>query len=138
VGKWHAEGKSFGNNQDPNAPRAAAEPWVSDEVTEWHPGKFFLVQREDAKTGGAPLVTHALIGYDQERGEYFAHAVENHGFYRRYTMRVEGRVWTLHSSTERARIEFSEDGTRQTVSWEWRPRDDAWLPLCERTNVRVG
>jgi len=37
---------------------------------------------------------------------------------------------------ERARIQFSEDGDRQTVLWEWRPFDDEWQPLCDRVNIR--
>jgi hypothetical protein len=37
--------------------------------------------------------------------------------------------------TERARIEFSEDGRQQMITWEWRPRDQ-WLPLCDRVAVR--
>jgi hypothetical protein len=53
-------------------------------------------------------------------------------------MRVEGRMWTFESNTERATVEMSSDGKRQTVRWEWRPKDDRWLPLCERVNERVG
>ena len=34
--------------------------------------------------------------------------------------------------------EFSEDGMTQNVTWEWRPRDETSLPLCDRTNVGVG
>lgn len=137
VGKWHAEGQSYGRNQDRNDPRANAEPWVSDEVTEWHAGRFFIVQHEDAKTGPAALITHGVIGHDLETGEYVAHAFENHGFHRRYAVHVDGRVWTFSGDTERARIEFSEDGQMQSVAWEWRPFDNEWLPLCDRTNVRL-
>jgi hypothetical protein len=131
VGRWHAEGRSFGAD--------TADPWVSDEVTEWHPGKFFVVMREDARIGSSStLNTHAVWGWDEAAGEYFAHTFENHGHCRRYRVRVDGRAWTLTGTTERARIEFSEDGNRQTVTWEWRPKDDRWVPLCERTNVRVA
>ena len=137
VGRWRAEGQSYGQNQDRNDPKANAEPWVSDEVTEWHAGKFFIVQREDARIGLGTLITHSVIGYDEPSGGYVAHAFENHGFYRRYTVRVDGRIWTFSGDTERARIEFSEDGRTQTVTWEWRPLDDEWLPLCDRVNVRA-
>ena len=138
VGRWHAEGQSYGQDQDRNHPRAAPQPWVSEEVTEWHPGRFFVVQREDARTGSDSLITHAVIGYDAETGEYVAHAFENHGHYNRYVGQVDGRTWTFSGERERVRIEFSEDGRRQDVRWEWRPHDDEWLPLCDRTNVRVG
>lgn len=137
VGTWHAAGHSFATNQDPRNPRGTAEPWVSTEVTEWHSGKFFVVQREDATAGSAPLITHAIIGYDAASGDYIAHAFENHGHYRRYVVGVVGRTWTFTGDTERARVEFSEDGHTQTVRWEWRPDGDVWLPLCDRTNVRA-
>jgi hypothetical protein len=138
VGKWHAEGESYGGpRQNRKDPKANAERWVSDEVTEWHPGQFFVVQREDATIGSGSLITHAVLGYDAEAGHYISHAFENHGHYRRYIVRVDGNVWTLSGDTERCRIEFSEDGNHQTVSWEWRPVDDEWLPLCARVNARV-
>jgi hypothetical protein len=30
---------------------------------------------------------------------------------------VDGNVWTFSGETERARIEFSDDGRRQTITW---------------------
>jgi hypothetical protein len=74
----------------------------------------------------------------QRRRADFADAVENHGFRRRYAVKNEGRVWTFTSDLERARIEISEDGRTQRVVWEYRPVGEAWVPLCERTNRRVG
>lgn len=139
VGRWHAEGQSYGGpNQNPSSPKADATKWESDETTVWHPGQFFVVQREDARIGTDSLITHSVLGFDSTSGEYYAHAFENHGYYRRYRVRVEGRIWTFESDTERATVEMSADGKRQTVRWEWRPKDDRWLPLCERVNERVG
>jgi hypothetical protein len=69
-------------------------------------------------------------------GRYFARTFENHGFYRRYDVTVDGNVWTFSGETERARIEFSDDGRRQTITWEWRPKD-LWLPLCDRVATKV-
>lgn len=136
VGTWHAVGRSYAKNQDPKEPRAAAEPWVSDDTTARHPGQFFVTQLEDARAGTASLVTHAVIGCDDEG--YVVHAFTNQGHHNRYTGRVDGRVWTFGGDKERVRIEFNEDGNEQTVVWEWRPRGEEWLPLCDRTNTRVG
>jgi len=47
-------------------------------------------------------------------------------------MVVDGRVWTLTGETESARIEFSEDGNTQTITWEWLPKG----PLCDRVAKR--
>ena len=138
VGTWHAEGQSYGGQeQDPTDPRSHAAAWISDEVTVWHPGGFFIKKDEHAVIDGASLVTHVVIGWDGDTGAFVAHAFENHGFYRRYAVRADGQVWTFTGDTERARIEFSADGRQQTVTWEWRPINDAWLPLCDRSNIRV-
>ena len=61
---------------------------------------------------------------------------ENHGFYRHYEVVVEGKEWTVTGETERARIQFSEDGKTQTITWEWRPGGQ-WLPLCDRVARRL-
>lgn len=137
IGKWHAEGQSFGNQQNRQRPREHAQRWISEETTVWHPGRFFVLQHEEATVGSRSLITDAVLGYDAQSGHYVAHAFENHGHYRRYVVRVDGRIWTFNGDTERARIEFSDDGNKQLVVWEWRPVDDDWLPLCERTNARV-
>lgn len=137
VGRWHAEGLSFGRNQDRAEPRRNSEAWVSEEVTHWHAGNFFVIQEETARTGDEPLITHSVIGVDAGSGEFFATTVENHGHSRRYAVTNDGPKWTFLGDTERARIEFSDDGRTQNVAWEWRPSGDEWLPLCERTNRRA-
>lgn len=137
AGNWRAEGTSYGADQDPAAPRANGAAWSSEETVRLLDGGFFLILDERAMVGSDLLVTHAIIGWDKAAGQYVSHAAENHGHYRRYEIAVSGRTWTLDSGTERARIEFSEDGTYQTVFWEWRPKGDRWLPLCERVNRRI-
>ena len=66
----------------------------------------------------------------------FASSFENHGHLRTYELTQEGNTWTLSGPTERARITFSEDNRSQDIVWEWKP-EDQWLPLCDRTAVRV-
>ena len=138
VGTWHAEGVSYGEKPNRTQPRAHGLPWSSDEVTVWHPGGFFLIQHEHARAGSGTLITHSVVGYDAAAAHYIAHAAENHGHFRRYVVRVDGLTWTFTAELERARVEFSEDKRTQTVLWEWRPFDKEWLPLCERTNVRIS
>jgi hypothetical protein len=136
LGRWRAEGKSYGGpSQSDDDPRGAAERWVSTHTGAWHTGEFFLVQDERARIAGSPLDTLSVMGVDASTGRYFARCFENHGFYRRYDVTVDGPVWTLTGETERARIEFSADGRTQTITWEWRPRD-RWLPLCDRVARR--
>jgi hypothetical protein len=136
LGRWRAEGTTFGTpKQTESDPRGAPEPWVSTHTAMWHTGKFFLIQDERATTAGGPFDTLSVLGVDANTGGYFARAFENHGFYRHYDVAVDGDVWTFTGETERARIEFSDDRRTQTITWEWRPRDQ-WLPLCDRVATR--
>ena len=136
VGNWKAEGLSFGGpNQDVQSPRSHSSPWFSTHTAHWHTGRFFLVQDERAQVDG-PVDTLSVMGWNDEAGCYFSRTFENHGFYRHYVVSVKGRVWSFSGETERARIEFSTDHSRQSIFWEWRPRG-TWLPLCERVAVRV-
>lgn len=67
---------------------------------------------------------------------YYARTVENHGFYRHYHVTVNGKIWQFNGDTERARIVFSDDNRSQVITWEWKPKTE-WLPLCDRTAVRL-
>ena len=136
LGRWRAEGESYGSPQQPaEAPKSAAEPWISTHTGNWHTGEFFLIQDERAAIGGKPFDTLSVMGVDAKNGRHFARTFENHGFYRHYDVVVDGQVWTLLGEAERARIQFSEDGRTQTITWEWRPADQ-WLPLCDRVARR--
>ena len=137
LGSWRAEGLSFGGtDQSGDDPKANSEPWKSTHVGRWHTGDFFLIQDEKALVGGKVFDTLSVMGVDAATGRYFARSFENHGFYRHYDAEVAGRTWRLTGETERARIDFSEDGRTQTIAWEWKP-EDTWLPLCDRTAVRT-
>ncbi|MEP7002668.1 MAG: DUF1579 family protein [bacterium] len=132
LGRWRAEGKSYGSpNQPADDPKSAAEQWTSTHTGHWHTGEYFLIQDERAMTGASPFDTLSVMGADTTTGRYFARCFENHGFYRHYDVSVDGQVWTLTGESERARIDFSPDGRTQTITWEWRPKD-RWLPLCDR------
>jgi hypothetical protein len=136
LGRWRAEGKSYGSPKQPAAdPKSQPEPWVSTHSARWHTGEFFLIQDERATTGKNPFDTLSIMGVDAATGRLFARTFENHGFSRDYDVTVDGLIWTFTGPHERARIEFSPDGKTQTITWEWRPQG-AWLPLCDRVAVR--
>ena len=51
LGKWRAEGMSFGGFDQMGAdPKANGAPWVSTHNTHCHTGDFFLIQNERART----------------------------------------------------------------------------------------
>lgn len=134
LGDWYAEGTSYGGEeQSPDNPHGGQSPWRSVHSARWHSGGYFIVQDERAN---GPFDTLSLLGWDAEAGRYFARSIENHGFARDYTMVVDGNTWTLTGEHERATYVFSDDGSSQEISWEWKPADQ-WLPLCDRTAHRV-
>ena len=135
IGDWKAEGISFGDNQQSrDNPRAGRSPWLSVHSALWHSGEFFVIQDERAS---GPFNTLSVMGVDDKTGQYFASSFENHGFHRHYDVSFEGNTWTFSGDSERARYIFSEDGQRQTITWEWKPNDE-WLPLCDRVAVKVA
>lgn len=135
LGDWHAQGTSYGGaDQSPDNPHAGASPWRSVHSARWHSGNFFVVQDERAN---GPFDTLSLLGWDHEVGRYFARTIENHGFARDYTMTVDGHTWTLSGEHERATFTFSEVGGTQDISWQWKLGHD-WLPLCDRTALRIA
>jgi hypothetical protein len=137
LGEWEADGQAFGaSSQDPVNPRNKPTPWTSTHSAQWHTGQFFLVQDERAQVAG-PFDTLYILGWDDDAGRYFANTFENHGYRRLYEVTRASRVWTFNGETERARIEFSENGRQQTIAWEWRPKE-TWLPLCDRIATKIS
>lgn len=138
LGEWRAEGMSFGGtDQSGSDPKANGVPWISTHTARWHTGDFFLIQDERADIGGAPFETLSVMGVEPGDKGHFAQTFENHGFYRHYSLSVDGGTWTLEGETERARTVFSADGISQTVTWE-RFQGGKWLPLCDRVATRVS
>ena len=138
LGDWEAAGTSYGGTEQPSRdPKVNGVSWTSLHTGRWHTGEFFLIQDERAKIDGTTVFdTLSVLGVDPETQTYFARSFENHGFYRRYSVAVEGNIWTLTGPTERARTEFRDNDRTQVITWEWKP-DDTWLPLCDRTAFRT-
>lgn len=135
---WEATGTSFGGpDQSGSYRRANGVPWVSTHETHRHTGAFFLVTSEYADVGWFIFVTLSVMGVDPETGDVYAQRFENHGFERRYTVAHEAQVWTVTGEHERARMEFSDGGLVQTMTWEWKP-EDSWLPLGDRVARRTA
>ena len=134
LGRWQADGWSYGNpKQKADRQKALRDEWTSTHEARWHTGNFFLIQVENAVFGPAgspPFDTLSIFGVDPQTGRNFVRSFENHGFARLYDAARSGDVWTLTGASERARIEFSDGGKRQTHDWEWR-RDGRWLPLFD-------
>ena len=137
LGAWRAEGISYGGtDQSGEDPKSNGAKWESEHKTWWHTGCFFQIEDERARPGGATFDTHWVRGTYPGTDKMFASSFENHGHMQTYELKRDGNLWTLSGPTERATIRFSNDNRRQEIEWEWKPKD-RWLPLCDRTAVRV-
>lgn len=73
LGKWRAEGMSFGGFDQIGAdPKANGAPWVSTHNTRCHTGDFFLIQNERARIGGKIFDTLGVMGVDPSDTGYIA------------------------------------------------------------------
>ena len=138
VGTWHCEGESFAEGQATDDPRASALPWISDETYEWLPGNFFLLHRWQAKAGSRRIEGAEVIGCDESAGGYFTRFFDNTGNHPEYRVEVEGPIWTFSEPSTRARVTVAAGGQSMRFDWEWKNDGKDWLPLCERTAVKVG
>ena len=136
VGRWTARGTSYGGtDQSGPDPKANGQDWFSTHETRWHTGSFFLVEDERADIEGYRFDTLSIMGVADD-GDCFSRTFENHGFHREYQLTNEGNVWHIAGPSERAAIRFEGNNRRQVISWEWKQKDE-WLPLCDRTAIRV-
>lgn len=137
IGKWHAEGQSYGDGQQKNNPYASAVPWISDESYEWLPGNFFILHTWDAKLGDSVFIGTEIIGYDENEGGFFTRFFDNSGFHPDYKATVDGNVWKFTEPSSRAKVTVDDDKNKMTFNWEWRKQDNDWLPLCDRVAIRI-
>ena len=136
IGKWTARGTSYGGtDQSGDDPKSNGEPWISTHEASWHTGRFFVVQDERADIAGSRFDTLSLLGVSED-GTYFSRSVENHGFYRDYSVTRDGSRWLSEGATERASVRFENEGRRPMWTWEWKPAE-TWLPLCDRVADKV-
>jgi hypothetical protein len=138
IGRWHAEGTSYGEGQRADAPRASAERWTSDESYEWLPGGFFVLHRWDAMVGSQVFQGTEIIGFDAGEGGYFTRFFDNAGNHPQYRAAVDGDVWTFEEPQTRATVTVDDGGRTMRFDWEWRNGGRDWLPLCDRVARRVG
>lgn len=125
IGRWHTTGTVAATD---SAPSLAID---SIDTYEWYPGRFFMVHHADSKVGEDTIQSIEIMGYDPERGCYFAPFFDSTGGSGAEEIRLDGRTWTWRGAnvmgvkehrcfatvsedgnTIRARHEKSEDGER--------------------------
>lgn len=110
IGKWHTTGHV--------AATASAPAMEVDSIDtyEWYPGEFFLVHRADSKVGDDAIQNLEIMGYDPDRGCYFAPFFDSTGGSGTEEIRLEGKTWVWRGSDvmgvkeHRCFATFSDDG----------------------------
>jgi hypothetical protein len=131
VGRWNGAGQSMAGAPVP-------EKMTVAESYEWLVGECFLVKRGIVQIAGKEAVEQLWVfGYENSLAAYVIRAFDGSGSFREYRGSVRDRVWTLTGQWERARLEFSPDGTRFTAHWELSPDGATWAPLCDVTLTKA-
>lgn len=111
VGDWTVEAKGADGQAWPGEGRASFQ---------WHPSRAHLVQRISLDVPGAPD-SISVIGCDAANGTYVQLYSDERGVSRIYTMRIDGRQWSLQRDgqpfPQRFTATISEDG--RTISGRW-------------------
>ena len=112
VGEWTVEARAPDGQPWPGAARASFR---------WHPSRAHLVQEVVTDSPGAPDST-SIIGCDAANGTYVQLYSDQRGVCRIYTMRMDGRRWTLQREGEPFAQRFiaaiSDDGRTIAGRWE--------------------
>jgi hypothetical protein len=103
------------------------EPWPGGVRAsfEWHPSKAHLVQRTVIDVPDFPDVT-SIIGCDAANGTYVQLYSDERGVCRIYSMRIDGKEWSLQREGEPFSQRFigtiSDDA--RTISGRWEMAED--------------
>lgn len=119
VGEWNTTGTVIGG--DGGVLRAV-------DRYEWFPGRFFLLHHVEGELAGQEMKALEIIGYDDERGDYFSYSFDNGGRAPAYRARLDGTAWSIDGETERFRGELTSDGRVLRGLWEQQADGGAWRP----------
>ena len=117
----------------------------------WSPDGSFLVQHADSEPSdietpaewvtNSPFPTHAVIGVDDESGEFSMLYGDARGVHRVYRMTLAGDTWTIWRETpgmqQRYVGRFSDDGATIRGGWHSSQDGSTWVPDFELDYRRI-
>jgi Protein of unknown function (DUF1579). len=121
VGKWNTKGQTKAG--------AGGEAMIitGTDSYEWLPGGFFLLHQWEVRIGSEESKGIEVIGYDEKTRSYPTYSFDNQGNIGTYQASIHDGKWAFRSRSERATVQFSEDGNTITANWEhldglnWQP-----------------
>ena len=134
LGKWNVEGKSYAKGYSYESLQVSYVEMKFSQTGVWLSGGFFLVNRWNGHVGESEFNGMEVIGYDAESRSYVSRLFDNAGNATTYQASVRDNVWTYIGELQCATFEFSDDGHKMKIHWDWRKADGKnWLPLCDLT-----
>ena len=115
ISKRHTEGKSFGDGQTADDPRASGAPWTSDEHYEWLPGGSFLLRQWDALVGTRAFNGTKIIGHYEANGGSFTRFFDNASLHPEYSATIDGAVWNSSNHRHEPLSPFAKTATRSST-----------------------
>ena len=129
VGSWEMEARFAEGAFGPGSPAIVNRDGRT--TFEWLDGEFFLIQRWAVDHPAAPNGI-AIIGAS-DGGQLVQQYFDSRGVARRYTMTLDGGLWTLQRENgnahfhQRYRGQFFHDGNSIAGAWESSPDGREWL-----------
>lgn len=132
TGTWKVTGKNF-----TVAPGRQEAPLHGEDEYRWMDGHFFITDTWKHLSKGNDHTGFSVLGYDQEKKQFFIRNFDNLGFERRYVLHREGNTWKFTGSNERAVRQFNHDRNAYTEQWEMF-NGESWIPLCEMMGSKIS
>ena len=139
VGRWHTTGE-VAPERGQTTPGAKID---CIDTYEWYPGGFFVVHDVDGKVGDEPVKSMEVLGYDGDRGRYFAMFFDSTGGFGAEELTVDGNTWTWRGSNvmgvkgHRCVSVLSEDGETLRARHEKSDDGESWQPWMDVTLRRM-
>ena len=123
LGVWQGRGYSYWPAGGP------AQETTALDTYDWLEGEFFLLHRWKWDISGSIFEGLEILGWDDERNEYFSNMYDNAGHQVRYHLEVKNDIWHYLGEMQKGKITVTDD----KLSSLWHGTEDGklWSPLCE-------
>jgi hypothetical protein len=133
IGKWAIEGQNLAK-----APVAASSEVQGIETYESLPGGFFVDYRWERHFATATHKGLGMISHDETNHTFSCTYYDNMGYKKTYEIVCYDKEWNFIGDTERALIQFDEEGNSFTENWEILDDQKRWQPLCSLKAKRIN
>ena len=125
IGRWNTEGITRATESIPSVRVNGTDTY------EWLEGGFFLIHHVDVNMGDDKIRAIEIVGYDDHIKKYPMNFFDSLGNSGTYMASVENGIWKFSGNSERATVQFSDDGNTMTALWEQQMENSKWQPWMD-------